>query len=390
MVIRKKKLCFITTVSSTLEGFVLPLIKYLIKEEDWEIYMICSEDKAFSDLLPEKVNYIPVSMKRGINFDGFKATLEMIKIFKREGFDIIQYSTPNASLYASLAGKFAKVPVRLYCQWGMAFVGMKGVKRKIFKTIEKIVCCLSTCIEPDSKSNLDFAHKEKLYPIKKGKVIGNGSACGVDLDKFNIKSRDINKEFIREKLNIPQDAFVFGFVGRITRDKGINELLLASREFLKMFSNVYFLNLGGEDGIETLNKELYDWSLLSNNIIYTGFVDDVEKYLAAMDCYILPSYREGFGMGVIEAEAMELPVIVTDIPGPIDAMENNTTGKLINKGDWKSLYDAMVEMYELPAMERRKMGERGRVFVIENFEQKRLCKLIIDDRKNLCKEIGIK
>ena len=158
-----KKICFITTVSSTLEGFVLPFAKFLLNETDWDIYMICDRDEDFEEILPKGIKYIPIPMKRGISLGGIKAMLEMRKIFRKERFDLIQYSTPNASLYAALAGKMAEIPVRLYCQWGLAYVGMEGIKRTIFKQIEKVVCSLSTWIEPDSNSNLRFAHAEKLY-----------------------------------------------------------------------------------------------------------------------------------------------------------------------------------------------------------------------------------
>lgn len=381
-----KKICFITTVSSTLEGFVLPFAKFLLNETDWDIYMICDRDEDFEEILPKGIKYIPIPMKRGISLGGIKAMLEMRKIFRKERFDLIQYSTPNASLYAALAGKMAEIPVRLYCQWGLAYVGMEGIKRTIFKQIEKVVCSLSTWIEPDSNSNLRFAHAEKLYNEKKGAIIGSGSACGVKLEKFNIKNKDSYRENIRKKYGISEDAFVFGFVGRITRDKGINELLQATRVFLDKYPEVYLVNLGAEDGIETIEQCNYQWSVKTKNVIYTGMVDNVEEYLSAMDCYILPSYREGFGMGTIEAEAMEVPVIVTNIPGPIDAMIKDVTGKVIPKKDWESLYNAMVEIYTMTKEERKKMGEEGRKFVVNNFEQNTLCQLLLQDRKNLLKD----
>lgn len=379
----KKKICFITTIPGTIESFVLNTAVFLHENTDWDISFICDKDEDFAKSLPSFIHYFPISMERGISLGGIKAFLEMKKIFKKEKFYLIQYSTPNASLYASMAGKLAKVPVRLYCQWGMAFVGMSGIKRTIFKTIEKFICSLSTWIEPDSKSNLDFAHSEGLYKNEKGSVIGSGSACGVQFSKFNIDKKDEFREKIREQHNIPEDAFVFGFVGRITRDKGIDELLAATRKFMDNYSNVYFLNLGSEEGLDTLDKELYEWSLTKKNIIYTGNVNNVEQYLSAMDCYVLPSYREGFGMGVVEAEAMGVPVIVTDIPGPIDAIKPNVTGKTVIKKDVESLYNAMNDIYSMSENERNAMGQNGRAFVVENFEQEKLFELILDDRIRL-------
>ena len=134
-----KKICFVTTISGTLDSFVSNTAKYIHENTDWDITFICNYDKQFEEKLPDCIHYIPVKMERGINLGGIKAIAELKRIFKREKFDLIQYSTPNASLYASVAGKLAKVPVRLYCQWGMVFVGFSGIKRRIFKLMEQFI-----------------------------------------------------------------------------------------------------------------------------------------------------------------------------------------------------------------------------------------------------------
>lgn len=122
------KICFVTTISLTLKSFVLELAKYLHATGDFEIHFVCDHDAEFEKTLPEYIHYNPISMKRGISFDGLKAIREMKKYFKQEKFDLIQYSTPNASCYASIAAKQAKIPCRLYCQWGIAYVGFQGIK----------------------------------------------------------------------------------------------------------------------------------------------------------------------------------------------------------------------------------------------------------------------
>ena len=160
-----KKICFITTISGTLRSFVVSTAEYLHQEAGYDITFICDNDETFAASLPSYAHYVPISMKRGISFGGIGAMLKMAKVFRREKFDMVQYSTPNASLYAALASKLAGVPVRLYCQWGMAYVGFHGIKRAVFKSIEKLVCRLSTWIEPDSFGNLKFSHSEGLYPF---------------------------------------------------------------------------------------------------------------------------------------------------------------------------------------------------------------------------------
>ena len=227
-----KKVCFITTVSGTLESFVLEFAKYMHDNGEYDITFICNKDDGFANLLPTYIHCIPVDMKRGISIGGVSACFKMWKVFKKNKYDLIQYSTPNAALYASIAGWFAKIPVRLYCQWGLVFVGFSGLKRKIFKYEEKLVCKLSSWIEPDSWGNLEFCHREKIYPRQKGSVVHKGSASGVSLEKFDISKKEIYRIEVRRKFGIPDDIFVYGFVGRITGDKGINELLLATKSIL--------------------------------------------------------------------------------------------------------------------------------------------------------------
>lgn len=380
-----KKICFISTIPSTLRTFVLKTAIYLHENTDWDISFICSEDEEFASELPEFIHYFPVPMERGISISGIKSMMQMKKIFVKEKFDLIQYSTPNASLYAALAGKLAGIPVRLYCQWGMVYVGFEVIKRQVFKAIEKIVCKLSTWIEPDSVSNLNFAHEENLYPQTKGSVIWNGSACGINLEKFDISQKIKYRKDIREKYNFPEDSFVYGFVGRITKDKGINELLAAFKQIYESNSNVYLMMVGTTEKDDTVDESLFLWSKKCEHVIYTGFTDIVEQYLSAMDTYILPSYREGFGMGVVEAEAMGVPVIVTSIPGPVDAMKENETGIVVKKGSIKELLRAMKKLYEDKHI-RKEYSSNAYDFAINNFEQKKLFGKILLDRKRLLGE----
>ena len=378
-----KKICYCTTVPITLNSFVLKSVEYIHENTDWDISFISSYDKEFEQSLPEYVHYFPIEMKRGVSLDGLRVIDQMRRIFEREKFDLIQYSTPNASLYASVAAKLAKIPVRLYCQWGMAFVGFSGIKRMIFKSIEKLICRLSTWVEPDSKSNLDFAHKEGLYPIDKGSVVWNGSACGIDIQKFDISRKDEFRKEIRGSYNIPEDAIVFSFVGRVKRDKGINELL-RSYKSLTSKRPAYLFVVGGNEVDDAVDMELYNWSITQKDILYIGNTTEVEKYLAASDCFILPSYREGFGMSVVEAQAMGVPVVISDIPGPIDAVLPDKTGIVVNKQSVSQLLSAMEKMYDDPKL-RNSYGKAGYEYVVEKFEQKKFFEYLLLDRTQLMK-----
>ena len=377
-----KKICFVTTVSLTIRAFVLPIIRYFKEHTDWEITVICHEDPQLQEQLPEGVRYIPISMQRGVNIAGVKAMMQMIKVFRKEKFDLVQYSTPNASFYASMAAKIAKIPVRLYCQWGIAYVGFTGMKRRFFKMLEKIICRWSTWIEPDSFGNLKFSHAEGLYPEKKSGVIGSGSACGVNLKKFDIAHKEMWRNEIRKQYGIGENDFVYGFIGRITGDKGVNELFASGKRILEEKPDAWLMLVGYLEKTETLDQELLTWAENEPRVLFCGYTDVVEQYLSAMDVYILPSHREGFGSAVVEAETMGVPVIVTDIPGPTDAMLPNETGIVVEKENIESLYAGMRKLQEDPEL-RKRFAQRAHSFGAEGFEQTKLEEYILEDRKRL-------
>ena len=376
------KVCFVTTISLTLKSFVVELAKAMHATGDFEIHFICDLDEAFEKQLPDYIHYKPIAMKRGISFDGMKAIGEMYRYFKAEKFDLVQYSTPNASCYASIAAKLAGVPCRLYCQWGIAYVGFQGIKRTLFKQIEKMVCGFSTRVEPDSFGNLHFSRKEGLYSTEKSDVIWNGSASGVNLRKFDICQKDSWRAEIRQKYNIPQDAVVYIFIGRITKDKGVNELFAASKALLGAHPDAWLLLVGNVEKCESVDTGLYQWSKEMERVVYCGYTNTVEKYLAASDVYLLPSYREGFGSAVVETEAMGVPVIVSDIPGPTDAMQNGKTGLLTPKADADKLYENMLQLYEKPDL-RDIYGKNGAIFAGTSFEQTELFRRIVADRHQI-------
>lgn len=378
-----KKICFITTVHGTLLSFVLDLAKYLYKTGEFEIWFVCNTNDEFKKILPDYIHYYPVNMRRGINLDGVKAIYELKKLFKKEKFDLVQYSTPNASLYASIAAKQAKVPVRLYCQWGILYVGFTGIKRKIFKSIEKIVCRNSTHIEPDNKLNLEFSHNEGLYPKDKGYVIWNGSSCGVNLKKFDISKKEIWRHEIRKKYSIDKDDMVFVFVGRITKDKGINELFAATKKLLEKHNNIKLMVVGNPEATNTVDKDLYNWAENSKDIIFVGYTKEVEKFLGAADVFVLPSYREGLPSSMLQAEAMGLPIIATDIPGIRVAMVDGKMGYLVEKGNEKALFDAMMKIYNNDIV--KKYGINSFNFARKKYNQYELFKRIYFDRKKVLK-----
>lgn len=376
-----KKICFCTTVSSTLETFVLPTARALYDTNEYEIYFISTSNKKFEKKLPDYITFIPINMKRGIDLSAFKSIFLFYKYFKLYHFDIVQYSTPNASLYASIASKYAKIPVRLYAQWGIRYVGFSGLKRKVFKFIEKIICRKSTDIRAVSNMNRDYSIKERLYQKEKVKVLGSGGTIGVSLDEFNYEYKKRYRKEIRDLYNL-NNEFLFGFVGRLSTDKGANELL----ECLKKLNseNIKLFCIGPKENDGSINKDLLQWAENSNRVIFTGFIshDMLERYYATLDCFIHPTYREGFGMVLQEAGAMGCPIITTDIPGASEVMENKKSCLLAKPKDVESLYNCMNKLI-IDSEFRRKLGEAARIRVLELFERKIMIQNQIEDYRNL-------
>lgn len=345
-----KKICMITTVSLTMKTFVVETAKYLHDKCGYDITLICNEDKAFQDMLPDYIRFIPVHMARGIDISGFVSIHKFIKIFKQEKFDLVQYSTPNAACYASIASFICKVPIRLYCQWGIRYVGLNGISRKIFKAIEKLVCKNSTDVRVVSPMNKAFAVSERLYPERKAVVVGNGGTIGVDMQKYNILKKTIWRQEIRNKFKIDENDFVFGFSGRISVDKGCRELLSSFKSIISSGCKAKLIIVGPVDDNCGIDPELISWARNSQNVVLTGMIDGnrMAEYYSAMDVLVHPTYREGFGMVLQEAGALGITMITTKIPGASEVMEDGVSCILVETKNEKELADQMKLLVENP------------------------------------------
>ena len=376
----RKKICFVTTIPGTIKAFLLGLADYLVIQRNYDVTFICAPDKQLEGMQTEHLHFIPVPMSRGMNFDGLRVVNMLTKIFREQHFDIVQYATPNAAVYASIAAKRAGIKNRLYTQWGIRYMGYDGgISRWLFKSLEKLVCRNSSVIECESFSLYEFSVSERLYPKEKACVIGQGSACGVNLGKAEIDKRDVWRKEIRKQLGISDEAIVFGYMGRITRDKGINELIAAFRKFQESNSQAVLLLVGGLDNETTIEKELFEWAKQCSKVLLPGRTSFTEKFYAAMDVFCSLSYREGFGLVVIEAAAMALPAIVTNVPGQRDTIIEHETGISVNAKEVKPVVEAM-RFYVSHKSETIEMGKKARRNVEDNYEQQGLFKLLADHR----------
>lgn len=341
-----KKVCFVSTTAVTMKCFIIPIACELAKER-LDVTLICNHDESMKSLCSQSgIHYYPVRMGRGIDASGIRAIGEIRRFLKSERFDLVQYCTPNAACYTSIAAKQAKVPIRIYCQWGIRYVGFSGMSRKIFKLIEKTVCRLSTDIRAVSWKNKEFAVSEGLYKADKAQVVGNGGTIGVDMKLFDMNKKAGFSAEIRTEYSIPEKAFVYGFCGRLSRDKGSNELLRAFKKISEHYHNAFLLVVGDIEMNTGIDEELFNWAKSSDSVIFTGIIpeDEVYRYYAPMDVLVHPTYREGFGMVIQEAGAYGIPCITTDIPGASEVMVDGESCLLVDVKDAASLENAMTHL----------------------------------------------
>lgn len=375
------KICYVVTIPLTIESFFIPQLQYLAAN-GFDVTVVCSNDSRLQEKLGESIRFYPIDIPRGVSVGGsIDALKALTHFFKKEKFDLIQYSTPNAAFYSSIAAKKADCKVRNYHLMGLRYLGASGMGRTILKALERIACHNSTSIECVSKSNMEMGIKEGLFPKEKVTVVWNGSTGGVNLSRFNFSKRQQWRMEVRKELGYNDSDFVYGFVGRITKDKGIDELLSA---FLELKDNSKLLLVGNIEDGNHLDVELLTKAQQKSNINFHSFVSDIERYYAAIDVLVLPSYREGFGNVVIEAGAVGTPAIVTDIPGPTDTIDRDKTAIVVPAKDSAALAEAMKR---IPTMDYVTMGQNAAKFAKEMFDSKVLCEKILERKHVLLGEV---
>ena len=373
------KICFVTTSSMSVDSFIMPTFSEL-REHGFEVSVVTNCLPGFKERCDRAVKVYDYPVGRGFDFLGtFKSAFKFKKLCKKEKFDIVAYATPNGALYGSLGSWMAGVPNRILLQWGMRYVGFEGIMRKVILGIEKLDCRLSTEIRNVSEKNRQLAIDEGMYKPEKCKVLGKGGTIGVDLCNYNLTDKIKYRNELRHKFKINDDALVYGFVGRVCVDKGVKELFEAFAEVSEKNRDAYLIIIGGLDDNSGISEEVLRKAQKNDRIVFVGEVPNKEvvKYLSACDVLVHPTYREGFGMVLQEAAALELPTITTNIPGASEAIVDGETGLLAEKQDIPSLEDAMIKMFD--GTLREQFGKAGRKRIEKDFERGMMVKRICED-----------
>lgn len=352
----------------------------------YEVTAISADKKHLEEVgKKQKVNTYHINLTREITpLIDLKAVFKLYKYLKKEKPLIVHSHTPKAGIVAMLASYFAKVPLRLHTVAGLPLLETNGVKRKILNIVEKLTYSCATRVYPNSFGLKEIILEQNFCKASKLKVIANGSSNGIDTSYFNPNLfAETEKNELKQTLNIKADDFVFIFVGRIVTDKGINELIEAFSKLSINNRKVKLILVGDtEDQLDPLKKITKNNILRNEQIISVGYQDDVRPYFSISDVLVFPSYREGFPNVVMQAGAMNIMSIVTEINGCNEIIQNNVNGLIIPVKNSNAIYNAMIEIINNES-QLILMKTNSRKQIVVNYEQNTVWSALLSEYQNL-------
>lgn len=378
-----KKIIRISTKAISLNYLLKGQLFFL--KQNYDIIGVSGEDIHLKEVrIREKINTISIEIHREISLlNDLLSLYKLYLLFKKEKPLIIHSISPKAGLISMLAGKMAGVPIRMHTFTGLIFPCKKGFLKKILIMTDKVLCYCATNIYPEGQGVKNDLIKYKITN-KPLTVLANGNVNGIDLQHFDpfLFSESENLKF-KMNLGIKPEDFVFIFVGRLVGDKGINELIKAFSQIASEKSNVKLILVGSfESDLDPLSSETMSIIASSNAIISNGFNSDVRPYFAISDVLVFPSYREGFPNAVIQAGAMGLPSIVTDVNGCNEIIIEGKNGAIIPVKNINYLYRSMKKMLEDHAY-RISLQLNARNMIINRFDNIQVWNAILAEYKRL-------
>jgi glycosyltransferase involved in cell wall biosynthesis len=361
----RKKICFIAAAEITVKAFLIEHLKVLSNYYDLSV-ITNTDDNNFLNPYSINVNVIPVAIERKISpLRDITTFLNLFFLFKKYRFDIACSITPKSGLLSMLAAYCTLTPARIHIFTGQVWATSTGIYKRCLKLADKVISFCATHILVDSHSQRDFLIKEKVISESKSHVIANGSICGVDTQRFSF-DRAARKS-LREKYLIGENDIIFLYLGRLKFDKGLLDLAQAFTRVCEVYSNARLVVVGPDE--ENMKKRILQYcETCSDKLSFEDYTNTPEKYMAMADVFCLPSYREGFGMTIIEAGSVGIPSIGTRIYGIIDAIEENITGFICMPRDIEDLRKKMLKMIDEPSV-RLEMGKRARERAIRLFSK---------------------
>ena len=377
----KPKLIRIATIAMSLDLLLRGQLTFLNKY--YNVIAVSGEDKHLLQVKErEKVNTVAISLTREISpIKDFISLVKLYQLFKKEKPTIVHSITPKAGLLSMVAAYFARVPVRVHTFTGLIFPSKTGFMKKLLITMDRILCKCATHIYPEGQGVKQDLIQFKITS-KPLKVVANGNINGIDLEYFNPqKITESSLRKLRISLKIEVDDFVFIFIGRLVADKGINELIAAFSKLSKQNNKVKLLLVGPlEQELNPISKVTLLEIQQNSNIISTGYQKDVRDYFALAKVLVFPSYREGFPNVVLQAEAMGLPCIVSNINGCNEIVTNNYNGIIIPVKNEITIFDAMQLLQE-DAVLYHSLQCRTRSSIENRFDQHIVWKALMEEYK---------
>ena len=359
-----KKIIRAVTVSMSVDFFT-PMVKDL-QQKGYEVVSVSSPGPELEHLRELGVKAIEVPMERRMSpVNDLKSLWGLIKVFRQERPYMVHSMTPKAGLLCMMAAWLTRVPRRIHTFTGLVWPTATGLSRKVLMLTDWLTCAFATHIIPEGEGvKNDLLQHITRKPMK---VLGYGNVRGVDMERF---SRRPEVMAIADEIK-KDGVFTFLFVGRIVGDKGMNELMQAFKQLQAEYPHVRLLLVGRfEENLDPLKPETMEEIKNNPSIEHVGpkYGDDLLAYYAASDCFVFPSYREGFPNTVMEAGAMELPCIVTDINGSREIIKDGKNGVIIPSKDVDALYRAMKAMVTDKAKTAH-YASQARQMIADRFEQ---------------------
>ena len=410
--IQRKKLIRVTTADISLNSLLKGQLIFL--NQYFEVIGV-AKDTGVLKVVSERegIRVVDAPLERPISLvKDIKGLWFLYRLFRKEKPWCVHANTPKGSLLAMIAAWFAGVPHRVYTVTGLRYQGAHGGLRKILKTMERLSCLFATNVIPEGKGVLqclkcDNITKKSLQVIHYGNINGKDTeffsrdntiqTASLKLADKQILLRNLSEKearsLVRSELGFSNNDFIFVFIGRLVNDKGLGELADAIRKLENENLEIKLLLIGEIDGEDdALAKDKLNYLMQSKNVKYIGVQSDIRPYLMASDVLVFPSYREGFPNVPLEAGALGLPAIVTNINGSNEIIEDGVNGKIIqapldNKG--VRVNDITIELYTMMKWfyyhpeEVKRMGENARPIICERYEQHNVWKALLEYYKQL-------
>lgn len=384
---RKIKVCFVASADISLRFLLFSQLKYLQKS-GFDVYTVSSSGPWVKDLADAGIPHKAIRIARKVftPISDCIALIQLFLFFRKERFDIVHTHTLKASFLGQIAASLAGVPVRVYTIHGLDFLNTSFplLAREIFKLADRVIARIVHLIFSVNKETIEIVRREKICKADKIAYLG---VC-IDLERFNPSRFD--NAFILQKKNeigVPSNAKVIGMVGRLVKEKGYPELFEAFKNVLRSFPETYLLIAGGgePEKKDSFSQDIVREYGIEKNVIFLGERKDIDELNALFDLLVLPSYREGLGITLLEASAMKKPVIASDISGCREAVDDGKTGILVSPKNAEKLAEAIIYLLSNPEVARQ-MGEAGRKKVEQEFDENLAFEIIRKEYERLLGE----